>query len=49
VLFLAGGLVAFAIILAVILKLALVSATSDVNAKIQTTALADSPKTGGKK
>lgn len=44
VLFLAGGLVAVAIILAIVLKVALVSATSDVNAKIKTTVAADAPK-----
>ncbi|MFO0740590.1 MAG: type IVB secretion system protein IcmH/DotU [Labilithrix sp.] len=44
VLFLAGGLVAVAIILAIVLKVALVSATSDVNAKIKTTVATDAPK-----
>lgn len=42
VLFLAGGVVALAIILAVVLKLLLVSATSDVSARLKSTAAAES-------
>lgn len=46
VLFLAGGLVALAIIVAIVLKVVLVSATSDVTARIQAATLAAAP--GGK-
>lgn len=49
VLIIGGGAVALAILLAIVLKLALVSATSDVNAKLRATAAAEAPNSKAKK